>query len=156
MLKNDALIARVEKICLALPETSVSTGWGSPHYKVRGKIFAGCDDKEGKLSIYVQLDPAHADALIAADPRASRSQRYKAAVLYDITAVKDWSVVERLLAESHALTGAKKTRSKKSPAKTTVAAKSAAPKRSPAKKPPAKKPPAKKPPAKKKRVTKKR
>ena len=50
--------------------------------------------------------------------------------MYDITALKDWRTVEKLLAESHALTAApKKSAAKKRPAKKAKTAKKKAAKR---------------------------
>ena len=45
---RSALLARVRRICGALPDTEESSRLGGqPHFYVRGKIFAGCGEENG-------------------------------------------------------------------------------------------------------------
>lgn len=54
--RKDNLLERVRTICLALPETEESSRLGgSPHFYVRGKIFAGCGDDGGSWGIGVKV-----------------------------------------------------------------------------------------------------
>lgn len=50
------LLERVRSIALALPDTEESDRLGgSPHFYVRGKIFAGCGDDEGGWGVGVKV-----------------------------------------------------------------------------------------------------
>jgi predicted DNA-binding protein (MmcQ/YjbR family) len=101
----------IEEICLSLPDSSVSTGWGSPHYKVAKKIFAGCDDKTGKMSLYIKLEPGHTEMVLATDPRFERS-RYPEAVQIEVAKLKNRAEAEALLKESYSQVAPKKSLAK--------------------------------------------
>lgn len=50
------LLERVRRIALALPDTTESSRLGgSPHFYVRGKIFCGCGEEEGRAGIGVKV-----------------------------------------------------------------------------------------------------
>jgi len=50
------LLARVRKIAMSFPDTEESSRLGgSPHFYVRGKIFAGCGDEGGTWSFGVKV-----------------------------------------------------------------------------------------------------
>lgn len=54
--KSGNLLSRVRKIALAFPDTEESSRLGgSPHFYVRGKIFAGCGDETGNWSVGVKV-----------------------------------------------------------------------------------------------------
>ena len=56
--KRRDLLSRVRQIALALPDTEESTRLGgSPHFYVRGKIFAGCaEGPAASLGVKVGLE----------------------------------------------------------------------------------------------------
>ena len=54
--------ATARKLALALPETAEGVSFGTPSFKVAGKLFARLRD-DGAL--VVKADPGHRDALIA-------------------------------------------------------------------------------------------
>lgn len=48
-MKKANLLQRMRSICLSLPDTEESSRLGgSPHFYVRGKIFAGCGEQDGE------------------------------------------------------------------------------------------------------------
>lgn len=53
---DDPILARIREIIAALPETEETPTWGSPHFRVRNKIFAGYGVYEGVPQISFQTD----------------------------------------------------------------------------------------------------
>ena len=54
--KKPDLLARVRRICSALPDTEESSRLGGePHFYVRGKIFAGCGAELGVASVGMKV-----------------------------------------------------------------------------------------------------
>jgi hypothetical protein len=67
---GDAL-ARLRKICLALPETSEKEAWGTPTFRVRGKMFAMFADDhhgDGRVAVWCKAPLGAQEALVEADP----------------------------------------------------------------------------------------
>jgi hypothetical protein len=66
-----AVLNRVRKLCLALPETTEQEAWGEPTFRVRNKIFVMVADNhhdDGRLAIWCKSEPIGRDVLIGADP----------------------------------------------------------------------------------------
>jgi hypothetical protein len=61
----------VESIARALPDVEVTTSWGQPSLKVRGRMFACMASHKSAEpnSLVVMIDFADRDALLADDPR---------------------------------------------------------------------------------------
>jgi hypothetical protein len=61
---------RVEAIARTLPDVEVTTSWGQPAVKVRGKMFACMASHKSAEpgTLVVRMDIAARDALIADDP----------------------------------------------------------------------------------------
>jgi hypothetical protein len=108
-------------LCLALADTTEAPHFGDVVFKVGKKIFASYGERE----LVVQLEPTHATALVANDPRFSRYTKYgaKDCVTVDPRAIDDWELVRGLVAESHRLNTRKKTAKKKTPKKKKKTAK---------------------------------
>jgi predicted DNA-binding protein (MmcQ/YjbR family) len=104
MSKTDSVLARLRRICLALPETTETLSWGQPHFRVANKIFCGCGDEKGRPAIGFKLEMDHADAIIQ-DPRFWRAPYvgHKGWVSMDASAVSDWDEVRGLVLESYRL-----------------------------------------------------
>jgi predicted DNA-binding protein (MmcQ/YjbR family) len=94
----------MRRICLALPETAETMTWGQPHFRVRGKIFAGFGDHAGIENIGFKLEREHADAVIQ-DPRFYRAPYVGAHgwVSMRVEGVRDWNEVRALVLESYRL-----------------------------------------------------
>jgi len=54
----DRTLARLRKLCLALPETSEVQSWGHPNFRAGKRIFAVLEVYRGQLSLCVRPDPA--------------------------------------------------------------------------------------------------
>jgi predicted DNA-binding protein (MmcQ/YjbR family) len=142
MAKSTNALERMREICLSLPDTKETPTWGSPHFRVGEKIFAGCSEEKGKGSIGFKLEMAHAAAIVSR-PGFSRAPYvgHKGWVSLDVGSVSDWDEVRELVHESYRLIAPKRSLLKLSPiAKATHA--------------PASKRPAKKAAAKARTVTK--
>lgn len=94
----------MRRICLSLPETAETMTWGQPHFRVRGKIFAGIGDHDGIENIGFKLEREHADAVIQ-DPRFYRAPYVGAHgwVSMRVEGVRDWAEVRALVLESYRL-----------------------------------------------------
>ena len=119
-------IERMRQVCRRLPEVTEAPHFGETMFKSRGRPFASFGEKDGVTRVVVQLAPAHVEAVLAADPRASRYPRARDCVALEITDATDWDEVLRLVLESHRLTAKEKKAAKKSPQTRKTANKKAA------------------------------
>jgi predicted DNA-binding protein (MmcQ/YjbR family) len=108
--KPDTVLARMREICLSLPDTKETLTWGEPHFRVGEKIFAGCGDEKGQLTIGFKLEMDHADAVVQ-DPRFHRAPYvgHKGWVSMDASGIRSWKEVRLLVLESYRLIAPKKT-----------------------------------------------
>ena len=99
----------MRRICLALPEATETMTWGQPHFRVRGKIFAGFGDHGGTFTIGFKLEREHSDAAIQ-DPRFVRAPYVGAHgwISMDVKGVRDWNEVRALVLESYRLIAPKR------------------------------------------------
>ena len=103
--------ARLARICLSLPETTVVEQWGGPTYRVRNKIFAmQPGDAEAPPQVWFKAEPGVQAALIADDPDRWFAPPYlgpkgwAAAWLADA----DWGHVGDLIERSYRLVAPKR------------------------------------------------
>jgi predicted DNA-binding protein (MmcQ/YjbR family) len=113
MAKVSDALDRMREICLSLPDTKETPTWGSPHFRVGEKIFAGYGEHQGKASIGFKLEMAHA-ADIVGRPGFTRAPYvgHKGWVSLDLDGIDDWSEVRRLVHESYRLIAPKKSLAK--------------------------------------------
>jgi predicted DNA-binding protein (MmcQ/YjbR family) len=64
MTEADDNLAKMRAICLALPDTSETPTWGTPHFRVGDKIFAGYGEHEDRASIGFKATKEEQAALI--------------------------------------------------------------------------------------------
>jgi predicted DNA-binding protein (MmcQ/YjbR family) len=97
-------LTEMRRICLALPETTETPTWGEPHFRVRGKIFAGCGNHGGVVTIGFKLEREHADQAVR-DPRFARAPYVgqHGWISMDAKGVRDWNEVRALVLESYRL-----------------------------------------------------
>ena len=97
--------ARLREICLALPETKLTLTWGSPHFRVREKIFAGYGEKDGKPTTGFKLPLERAQRLIRTDSRFTEAPYVGRAgwVTMSLESITDWEEVRSLIQESYCL-----------------------------------------------------
>jgi hypothetical protein len=64
-------LARVRKICLALPEAHEKVAWGAPTFRVRNKQFAmflNNHHGDGRIALWCKAPPGAQEILVGADP----------------------------------------------------------------------------------------
>jgi predicted DNA-binding protein (MmcQ/YjbR family) len=103
-MPSSSPLTEMRRICLSLPEAVETMTWGQPHFRVRGKIFAGFGDHAGIENIGFKLEREHADAVIQ-DPRFYRAPNVGAHgwVSMRVAGVRDWGEVRALVRESYRL-----------------------------------------------------
>jgi len=113
MTRTRTLLDRLRKVCLSLPDTKETVTWGTPHFRVGEKIFAGCGEEQGKPTIGFKLEMDHADAVIQ-DPRFWRAPYvgHKGWVSMDATRILDWRELASLIHESYRLIAPKRSLAK--------------------------------------------
>jgi predicted DNA-binding protein (MmcQ/YjbR family) len=111
MARTSSLLARFRAVCLALPDTKETPTWGTPHFRVRDKIFAGFGEEHGKTSVGFKLEMDHARAILR-DARFSPAPYvgHKGWVSMDLSGgVEDWDEVRDLVLESYELIAPRKS-----------------------------------------------
>src|SRR6266511_667986 len=99
---TDATLARLQAICLSLPDTKMSRSWGKPHFTVGGKVFAAFDEIEGEPTLSIKLAGDDADQRVLADPRL-RPSRYRGGAEMLVNRIYDWDEVRALVVDSYRL-----------------------------------------------------
>ena len=106
------VIARLRKICLALPEAEEIETWGHPTFRVRKKIFVGCGaSDDGRAQMSCKAPPGEQRALVATDPTRFFVPAYvgnRGWVGVRLDGVVDWDEIAELVEESYRLTAPKK------------------------------------------------
>ena len=114
MAKSHHLFARVRDLFLALPDVVEDFPWGSPHYKVNGKIIGGFgdgDEAEDAPTVGFKLEKEHAAALVESDRRASAA-RYVGKhgwVSFELRGRVPWRRLEAWIEESYRLVAPKRS-----------------------------------------------
>ena len=113
MPKSNPVLAKVRAICLSLPDTKETPTWGQPHFRVGEKIFAGCGEEKGRVTIGFKLEMKHAREIVK-DPRFTPAPYvgHKGWVSLDGRKVSDWDELRELILESYELIAPKKSLAK--------------------------------------------
>lgn len=114
-------IARVRKICLALPETAEVRAWGEPTFRVRGRLFAmyaaaGNHHGDGRESLWLNCDAVSQQFMIADDPKRYFKPAYVGPygwVGVYLDGRVSWKAVTDRVREAHELTLTKLRKKKK-------------------------------------------
>jgi predicted DNA-binding protein (MmcQ/YjbR family) len=66
-------LARLRKLCLALPEAHEVEAWGAPTFRVRNKQFAmfageGNHHHDGRPAVWIKASPENQAAMLETDP----------------------------------------------------------------------------------------
>lgn len=110
-MRKQSNLERFESLCLALPNTKKTMTWGSPHYRVGEKIFAGASvGEDGKESGGFKLTKEHQAERVASDPRFTIAAYVgkHGWVDMDLRGKPDWDEVKALVEESYALIAPKR------------------------------------------------
>ena len=140
-------LARLRKLCLALPEAHEVEAWGEPTFRVKNKMFAMLASAEthhgdGRECVWIKSAHVTQDMLVRADPKRYFVPPYVGKsgwVGAYIGRGVDWEIVGDLLHDAYRLTAPKKLVAQldaPAPAKSSARATSRAPAKSgaPAKK----------------------
>ncbi|AKT43845.1 MmcQ/YjbR family DNA-binding protein [Chondromyces crocatus] len=113
MGRASVVLTRMREICLSLPDTKETLTWGEPHFRVGEKIFAGCGEGKGVVSIGFKLEMEHALDIIQ-DPRFTKAPYvgHKGWVSMDAAGITSWDEVRELIHESYRLIAPKKSLAK--------------------------------------------
>jgi predicted DNA-binding protein (MmcQ/YjbR family) len=68
----EAALALTRAICLSLPDTDEKISWGSPTYRVHGRIFVMFTNNhhsDGRIAVWCAAPPGAQEDLLAADPK---------------------------------------------------------------------------------------
>lgn len=110
-MRKQSNLERFESLCLALPNTKKTMTWGSPHYRVGEKIFAGASvGEDGKESGGFKLTKEHQAERVASDPRFTIAAYVgkHGWVDMDLRGKPDWDEVKALVEESYRLIAPKR------------------------------------------------
>lgn len=103
-LKPEAVLERLRRICLALPETSEVQSWGHPNFRVGKKTFAVFERYQGEWAICCKVPRPH-QALFLKDPRFYRTPYIgqHGWVSLRVTGRLNWKEIEELVVGSYRL-----------------------------------------------------
>ena len=106
------VLARLRRICLALPEAEEIETWGHPTFRVRKKIFVGCGaGDDGRVQMTCKSPPGEQLALVAADPKRFFVPAYVGSrgwVGVRLDGPVDWAEITELVEESYRMTAPKR------------------------------------------------
>ena len=103
--------ARLQALCLSLPEAIEQETWEAPTFRVRNKIFAMVRSGEGRVSVWCKARPGVQEMLISADPGRFFKPPYvgpKGWIGIHLDDEVDWDEVEDLVEESYRMTAPKR------------------------------------------------
>jgi len=70
-LSDEMYLVQVRRWCLALPEVEEKEGWGSPYFRVKGKMFAmylNNHHGDGRIALWLKAPPGIQEMLVEAAP----------------------------------------------------------------------------------------
>lgn len=108
MKKEDRILQRVRKRCLALPESSEVSSWGHPNFRVGKRTFVTFESIKGRPSIAFRLNPTAVDLLLRRKGFfVTRYGQGRWVSVWADSALK-WGLVERLLEQNYRIVAIKR------------------------------------------------
>ena len=109
-------LARLRRLCLALPEAHEVEAWGTPTFRVRNKLFAmyaaaGDHHGDGRPAVWCKAGPGNQALMIQADPRRFFKPPYVGPsgwVGIYLNGPVDWVELSELLKDAYLLTAPKR------------------------------------------------
>ena len=107
--ESKALIEKVRKTCLALPEATEQIAWGEPTWRIGGRLFAQFDDHHhggAHVSVWLPAPDGAQAALIDAEPEHIWRPPYVGGqgwIAVKLDTDPSWSMVEALVAQAYEL-----------------------------------------------------
>ena len=68
---NEAHLAQARRLCLTLPEVEEKEAWGSPYFRVKGRMFAmylNNHHGDGRIALWLKAPPGVQEMLVEAAP----------------------------------------------------------------------------------------
>jgi len=99
----DTITDRLRAICLALPQATEQETWGHPTFRVRKKIFVGCGDEDGRMTMSMKAAPGEQEGLLAEGPPFyfPKYVGTKGWIGLELDHETDWSEVAELVEDSY-------------------------------------------------------
>ena len=110
-----SLLARLRRLCLALPEAHEVEAWGEPTFRVKNKLFAmyAASDThhgDGREGVWIKSAHVTQDMLVRAEPKRYFVPPYVGKsgwVGAYIDRGVDWEIVDDLLRDAYRMTAPK-------------------------------------------------
>jgi hypothetical protein len=102
-------LARIRRLCLALPDTTEKKSWGEPTFRVNGRLFAmyaaaGNHHGHGREAVWLACDPTNQMLMIADKPdrffRPAYVGPYGWVGVY-LDKRPNWSVVKDIITDAY-------------------------------------------------------
>lgn len=108
-----AIMERLRKICLPLPEATEAEAFGAPTFQIRAKNFAMLHKPEGRTSVWGKATHEFQQALIHSEPERYFAPPYVGpkgwvAAWLDDDVNPDWDEIEEIIIESYRLIAPKR------------------------------------------------
>lgn len=100
--ENQALLSRLSKICLALPEVIENKQFGNPNFKAGGKSFCNLSVSDDRATLQIWVGPDRQISLTSFDKRF-RIPAYVGTygwINLDLSHGQDWTEIKSLVIES--------------------------------------------------------
>jgi predicted DNA-binding protein (MmcQ/YjbR family) len=100
-------LARIRRLCLALPESSEKIAWGAPTFRVRGKLFVmfvNNHHNDGRIAIWCNAPAGAQQAFASSDPEHFFVPPYVGCngwLGIRLDKGLDWSVIAEMVKEAH-------------------------------------------------------
>ena len=110
-----APLARLRKLCLALPEAHEVEAWGEPTFRVRNKLFAmhaaANHHSAGRRAVWVKAPPGNQDLMVRSAPDRYFAPPYVGPsgwVGVWLDGDVDWAELRELLGDAYRMTAPKR------------------------------------------------
>lgn len=104
------ILARLRKFSLTLPDTKETLTWGIPHFRVGQKIFCGCAEQAGRVTIGMKADRVDQKTLIKLPGiEVAPYSGHNGWISIDPGIFAEWSEIEDLILDSFRLIAPKRT-----------------------------------------------
>ncbi len=106
----DEVLDHMRRICLSLPNTKETLTWGRPHFRVGEKIFCGCGESKGLITIGLKTEPEESLVLMKLPgiSKAAYSRPNDGWIAIDPAVFDDWDEIGQLLRGSYLLIAPKR------------------------------------------------
>jgi hypothetical protein len=104
-------LARLRRLCLALPEAAEIETWERPTWRVRQRIFAMMATQDDKPAVWMKAPPGAQEFLIEVDPARFFRPPYvgpRGWIGVRLTGRVDWPELDALIRRSYGMTAPKK------------------------------------------------